>query len=234
MVATIFLYLNIEKNYEFLLNWEKKINIWINFIIDNKENHALITNHLSSTLASLIRWIFLFPNSENIELAKLKALEILEIIIRNQDNREGWYKEYDGPDPGYQTLANSYLADVFIVISKFQKSKFKDRILNYLNLSIKRNLKFLKYFIYPDGSFGGQCGSRSTRIYYPGGIELLSNYFSDALLITKNMSKNIIDGKTISLRAVDFGNLSPLLIAIAKHLLIGNLLKIIKNTKLPT
>jgi hypothetical protein len=39
---------------------------------------------------------------------------------------------------------------------------------------IKRALDFMSYFLHPDGSFGGEYGSRNTKYLLPHGLELMS------------------------------------------------------------
>ena len=80
--------------------------------------------------------------------ANQKGNILLEKILSNQ-SKEGWYKEYEGADPGYQSLCTFYLAEILNIRPS---SKLKE--------SIKKSLKYLCYFVHPDGSFGGIYGSR--------------------------------------------------------------------------
>ena len=77
--------------------------------------------------------------------------------------------EYDGFDPGYQTLCTYYLAEA-------------DRTNPDLGLiePLRRSIEFLCNFANPDGSFGGTYGCRNTRFYYPGGIEALAQTIPEA------------------------------------------------------
>ena len=69
----------------------------IDFITKNDEEHAIISNHLATGVAAITKWNKL--TNDNNE----RHLSLLEIIYKHQ-SIEGWYKEYEGADPGYQTL----------------------------------------------------------------------------------------------------------------------------------
>jgi hypothetical protein len=77
--------------------------------------------------------------------------------------------------------------------------------------SLERSLNFLSWFIHPDGTFGGEYGSRRTSVYYPGGIALLAGEFPVAAAMTARMLDSISQGSTVTLSDVDFGNMAPLL-----------------------
>ena len=183
-----------EKNKKTLDSWIKIVNPLIRFLIKFNETHALISNHLATAVAALIRWDKLVGSED----ANNKAETLLNIILDNQSS-EGWYKEYESADPGYQSLCTNYLADVYL-----------NKPSNNLLVSLKKSLKFLKYFIHPDGSFGGIYGSRCTRFYYPGGLEALSKEIPDALLIAKEMQSSIENNRTVSLDSMDESNLIPM------------------------
>ena len=77
-----------------------------------------------------------------------KADLLLERILKNQSS-EGWFSEYEGADPGYQSLCTHYLADVHLI----------RRDLGLLQ-PLTSSIRFLWHFANPDGSFGGHYGSR--------------------------------------------------------------------------
>lgn len=125
-------------------------------ILDNlEENHAFINNHLSTAALAYCRYWKL----TKIQKYKIKFTSILDKIYKNQSN-EGWYKEYNGFDPGYETLSINYLAQILKI---YPNKKLNKSILNSLN--------FLKFFIHKDLSFGGIYGSRCTEFIFPGGLE---------------------------------------------------------------
>jgi hypothetical protein len=82
---------------------------------------------------------------------------------------EGWFAEYEGADPGYQTLTITFLAS----LREFLPDEKLDRALH-------RALQFAAHFLHPDGSFGGEIGSRNTCQVLPSGFERLALQFPEA------------------------------------------------------
>lgn len=128
-----------------------------------------------------------------------RAGAILETILRHQSD-EGWFREYQGADPGYQTLCLYYLAQVY---QKQPDIALRD--------ALERAVNFIAYFVHPDGTFAGEYGSRRTAIFYPGGLALLSQEFPVAAAVTEAMFRSICAGHTTTIQDVDIGNLAPLL-----------------------
>jgi hypothetical protein len=165
------------------------------FLCQHEETHAYISNHLAGAVLSLLSSADLFgkPKYER------RALDLLDNILAHQSS-EGWFYEYGGADPGYQTLCIHYLAQIY---------KLKPDA--NLRASLEKALFFLSWFVHPDGTFGGEYGSRRTSIYYPGGIALLSNEFPLARSISRFMAKAISENKTVTLEDIDSGNIAALL-----------------------
>lgn len=179
--------------------WLKIVKPLVGFVVKSTETHAFISNHLATAAAALFRWHAL-TNDKNIEA---EARSVLDSILSNQSS-EGWFKEYEGADPGYQTLCTYYLADIH-------------QLRPDLNLgeSLRRSIQFLWYFAHPDGSFGGLYGSRCTRFYFPAGISALSNEIPEAAALNKFMMKSIAKQRTVTLSAIDEPNLIPMFNAYA-------------------
>jgi hypothetical protein len=165
------------------------------FIATHDETHGYIANHLAGAVLSLIVSVDFFQE----KLFEHKAVALLQKILDNQ-SEEGWFQEYEGADPGYQTLCMYYLAQVHTLRPDMALKTVLDKAIH-----------FLCYFVHPDGTFGGEYSSRRTSIYYPGGLALLSREFSLARSMTRFMCQSINQGKTVSLQDMDMGNLAPLL-----------------------
>jgi len=165
------------------------------FLYRHAELHGTISNHLAGAALALQKaGNFLKQPAYN-----ARSREILDFILSKQ-SREGWYVEYGGADPGYQTLCMYYLAQIYGIAPY-----------NELRKSLSTSLDFLQYFVQPDGSFGGEYGSRRTEIYYPGGIALLSGEFPLAAALNARMLASIEAGSTTRLADMDMGNTAPLL-----------------------
>jgi len=165
----------------------------INYLQHAEETHAFISNHLATAVAALFKWCELTGDS-----SRNRAEEILGRIFSEQ-SEEGWYREYEGADPGYQTLCSYYLADVMRMRGG---ADLKD--------SLVRSMRFLWHFAHLDGSFGGIYGSRNTRFYYPAGVEFLAAEMPEAAALAKYMRKSIARQSVVSLMAMDEPNLIPM------------------------
>jgi hypothetical protein len=87
-------------------------------------------------------------------------------------SREGWFHEYEGCDPGYHTLTISLLARLYELKPT---PRLKD--------SLVRAVGFAAQVVHPDGSYGGEYGSRNTYNFFPHGFELLGRWMPEALSI---------------------------------------------------
>jgi hypothetical protein len=171
----------------------KIIEKLIDFISHNPETHGFISNHLATAAAAI--------EIHNTITGKKNGIgrQILAEIIRHQ-SEDGYYQEYESADPGYQTLCTYYLAEIYRITED-----------PALLQSLTRSIEFLSYFIHPDGSIGGEYGSRNTELYYPGGLELLRNKIPLAGAIADRMYESIRSGTTVTLPAIDAGNFIPLI-----------------------
>ena len=173
----------------------KKFHRSANHLLRAKELHGFISNHLAGAAFALLRASQVLEEPQFLQ----KSREIVRTILENQSG-EGWFMEYDGADPGYQTLCMYYLAQIYAVEPG-----------EGLGKGLADSLQFLQYFIHPDGTFGGEYGSRRTEIFYPGGIAPLANNFPLAAAIQEKMVPSIEKGTTVTLADVDMGNTAPLL-----------------------
>jgi hypothetical protein len=82
---------------------------------------------------------------------------------------EGWFPEYEGCDPGYLTATIDFLA-------KYYRNSGDERVLEPL----KRAVLFACRFLHPDGSYGGEYGSRNTALFFPHGFELMAAHLPEA------------------------------------------------------
>jgi hypothetical protein len=165
------------------------------FLCRHDESHGHIANHRAGAVLSLLAAAdhFSQPRYER------RAAELLDGVFR-QMSPEGWFLEYDGADPGYQTLCMYYLAAVRML-----------RPSPALDQALRRAAEFLSWFVHPDGSFGGEYGCRRTAIFYPGGVALLAAAGNrTAAAMVQRMVAGVRQGRTVRLDQIDVGNLAPL------------------------
>jgi len=165
----------------------------VDFISRNNEEHGIISNHLATAAAAVVLWNRL--NGSNNQ----RYREFLDTIYRNQ-SEEGWYREYEGADPAYQTLCLYYLSLVY--------EETKDAMLKE---SIIKSADFLRYFVHPDGTIGGLYGSRNTEVYYPAGIVGLSGISDSFAAIAKKLQQGIRSSCHIYPGNIDISNFVPLI-----------------------
>lgn len=174
--------------------WRSTVQPMIGYLIVADESHAFISNHLATAAAALARWHALVGDP----VAEARARQLLDRILKHQSS-EGWYEEYGGADPGYQSLATCYLADLHQLRPQWSLAD-----------SLVRSIDFLCHFVHPDGSFGGLYGSRCTRLYYPAGIEALALTSASAAALASAMARSVADSRVVGLDAIDEPNLIPM------------------------
>lgn len=165
------------------------------FLCARGEEHGHIANHLAGAALSLARAGAFLGEARY----GARADALLASILAHQ-SPEGWFLEYLGADPGYQTLCVYYLAQLQDVRPSAE-----------LAGALARAVEFLAWFVHPDGSFGGEYGSRRTGVFYPGGVALLAaRGNATAAAIVHAMAGSIARGRTVTLDNVDVANLAPL------------------------
>ncbi|MFP4324177.1 MAG: hypothetical protein ACLFTK_17110 [Anaerolineales bacterium] len=174
---------------------ERALRQATDFLVRHDERHSHIANHLAGAVLSLYTAGDFFDAPRY----RQRGQDILARILGHQ-SAEGWFLEYEGADPGYQTLCLYYLAEIY------QRWPTPE-----LEAALARAIDFLAWFAHPDGTFGGEYGSRRTAIYYPGGIARLSQQFPAAAALTAAMLAATDAQHTTTLYDIDMGNLAPLL-----------------------
>lgn len=103
---------------------------------------------------------------------------------------EGWFEEYGGADPGYQTVTIDCLAKLQTMWDMPELAE-----------PLRRAVAFARRFLHPDGTFGGEYGSRGTCHFYPHGFELLAGKNSDAAELADGFLRTLATGS-----AADFSD----------------------------
>lgn len=161
----------------------------------NDERHGILSNHLAAAAAALQT---IAEISFEERFLKRRDMFINQILQHQSD--EGWYEEYGGSDPGYQTHTTFYLGYIW--------TKTQDQ--NVLN-SLEKSIHYFWHFIHADGSIGGEYASRNTRFFMPAGFEMLSNALPAAAAISNFMRHSLRDQQAVGLHAMDTYNIFPLI-----------------------
>jgi len=183
-----------ELSAETSARWTSTIEPMIGYLHSADETHAFISNHLATAAAALVRWHALSGDAGS----HAKARALIDRILSHQSS-EGWFKEYEGADPGYQSLCTYYLADLHRCRPDWGLAQ-----------ALVRSIRFLWHFAHPDGSFGGLYGSRCTRLYYPAGVEALAAEIPEAAALAHYMRDSIGRSRVVTLACMDEPNLVPM------------------------
>ena len=127
----------------------------VQFLEKNLESGAL--NQEMVSIAAL-RYAAKILGDE--QIAQVSRIRFRALLARQ--TVEGWFSEYGGLDISYLTVTLDYL------IRYYELEGDKNA------LSAARKIPdLLKFFILPDGSIGGEYGSRNTEYFLPYGLEYL-------------------------------------------------------------
>jgi hypothetical protein len=161
----------------------------------NDETHGFLSNHLAAAAAAL-HHVYRVTSDKSFAH---RSQYFLDKILDRQSS-EGWYEEYGGADPGYQTHGSFYLARIW-------QFTLDEQLMN----SLRRSMDFLTHFAHPDGSLGGEYASRNTQTYYPAAFEMLASVDPVAAWIAETMRPSVANGAALGLRGVDAQNFFPCL-----------------------
>ncbi len=132
------------------------------FSLRTDERHGEIANHLAQYAYELA----VYARFASSPAAAGAASRYIERLLSLFDQDEGWFREYEGADPGYQTRTLRYLV-------KLAGCPGHEGLWDVA----ARAGEFLAEVIMPDGSIHPMLGTRSTGILYPSGIEALANRY---------------------------------------------------------
>ncbi len=161
----------------------------------NDETHGFLSNHLAAAAAAL-HHVYRVTSDKSFER---RSRYFLEKILDRQSS-EGWYEEYGGADPGYQTHGSFYLARIWQFTSDDQLMK-----------SLSRSMMFLAHFAHADGSLGGEYASRNTQTYYPAAFEIFAGVDPVAAWIAETMRPSVSSGTSAGMGSIDAQNYFPFL-----------------------
>ncbi len=159
------------------------------------EDYAYISNHHALFALGLVaasewcdepRW-------------RERADETVREIISHQ-SADGFYEEYGGNDPGYESLGIDYLSRMWARTGDVT-----------LFDSLRRAAQYYWYAPQLDGSLGGAFGSRHSRLWFPAGFERLAGRIPEAASVAAYMRARLCHGEVVTPAAVDAQNLPVML-----------------------
>lgn len=123
-----------------------------------EQQNPLVANQMVASLVAIHNMYRLTHSATYQAAYATRKTAVLEM-----QHVEGWFAEYQGADPGYSLLTADLLAHLW------QTTQEQD-----IAAALERLLAFLIYFVHPDGTVGGEYGSRATVHCFPYGLELLA------------------------------------------------------------
>lgn len=162
----------------------------------NGEYHGILSNHLAAAAAALQIAGDLLGSDRFISARD----RYLGIVYANQQPEEGWLREYGGADPGYQSHAMFYLAEIW-------------RRTGDANLlaCLTEASRFIAWFAHPDGTLGGEYASRGTKFAYPAAFEILASRIPEAASVANHLRASIAQNRGVGPHQMDAWNLFPVL-----------------------
>ena len=161
-----------------ILGWLRRRARWV---ADHRETGRLANHHALAALG-LARVAEITGEAAY----RVAAEERMHLVLSWQSS-EGWFEEYGGADPGYQTVT----IDAF---AKLRRMTADSR----LDEPLARAVEFARLFLHPDGSYGGEYGSRGTYHFYPHGFELLAGNDARAADLADSFLDSLPNGKAAS------------------------------------
>lgn len=159
-----------------IVAWLKRRAQWI--AVHGESGH--LTNHHALAAIGLARVAEITGDPGY----RAAADERLRLVLSWQSS-EGWFEEYGGADLGYQTVTIDALA-------KLSRMPGDSR----LDEPLRRAVAFARLFLHPDGSYGGEYGSRGTYHFYPHGFELLAADDPAAADLADAFLNSLVNGKS--------------------------------------
>lgn len=140
--------------------WSRDIVRMQGFLMAREEAHGRISNHRATVVAALLMGP---PGEEGPATARARAM--LESLL-DAEAREGWWPEYGGFDPAYQSLCMHYLSWARRHLPE------SDPLRVPLADALNRGFETLSWFVHGDLSFGGAYGRRGGQFLVPSAAEM--------------------------------------------------------------
>lgn len=163
-------------------------------LVNRDELHGFISNHRAGAASALMCLCSITGS----RVFSDRAWELINGVYQRQSS-EGWFLEYEGADPGYQTLDTHYQGIFYMETAS-------ETVMD----AVKKSLEFLSYFMHPDGSIGGEYGSRNCPHFFPGGFEVFAQWLPLAESLASHGVWGLATGHSAGLADSDIRNRVPL------------------------
>ena len=174
LLACVESYLLLGLESEAALRFFEKRADWL----ANHHEAGRLTNH-QALIALCLELVSKLLNTRRWDQAGKARLD----RVLSWQSEEGWFWEYEGCDPGYHTLTVWGLARLYQLRPTLE-----------LKEALERAVRLAAEFGHPDGSYGGEYGSRNTYNFFPHGFELVGTWMPEALSINDRFLEGLASG----------------------------------------
>ncbi len=133
-----------------------KIRKTCKYLSEHIEEHAF--NQEMASITALYSAYTLLGDTWILTAAEKKLERILSL-----QSGEGWFPEYGGADLGYLSVCFDMLCEYYHMSNDAKVYE-----------PMQQAMSFIQYFIHPDGTVGGEYGSRNTTYFLPNGLQVLA------------------------------------------------------------
>jgi len=175
LLACVESYQLLQLDHPSLLPFFEKRADWL----ASHQESGQLTNH-QALIVLCLELLSRLLKTDKWDRAKAQRLE----QILAWQSPEGWFMEYQGCDPGYQPLTISCLARLYGMSPEAG-----------LREAIEKAVELAAHFIHPDGSYGGEYGSRNTYSFFPHGFELVGRWMPQALRLNDLFLVGLANGR---------------------------------------
>ncbi len=103
-------------------------------------------------------------------------------VLMDWQSDEGWFPEYEGCDPGY-------LSGTIDFLTKYLRKSADQSVAE----PIRAAIRFAAQCVHPDGSYGGEYGSRNTHAMFPTGFEMMAAELPEAAYVADRYLAGMAD-----------------------------------------
>jgi hypothetical protein len=153
----------------------------------DRHRDVAVVNHTAGAIAALQNLVLLTGDSK---FAAWRETKITDLLARQHE--EGWFYEYGGADLGYLSMSVDYLA-------KDYRHSRDER----LGRALHKALEFMAHFVHPDGSYGGEYGSRNVKYLMPHGLEIMAEESTAAGYLLQRLYPVMESGAVVAPHLMD-------------------------------
>lgn len=146
-----------------------------------------VANHFAASPLALHNIFLLTGKARHAEAARRILGELAAL-----QHEEGWFAEYGGADIGYTSVTIYYLADYV------RKTDDPGAL-----AMLERAVDFLWHFVHPDGTLGGEYGSRNTEYLIPHGFEIMARRLPKAAAVAVALRQSLEGGRHVACQSFD-------------------------------